>query len=571
VCAILDGVRDGKMHRKVTSAVIARPADDVFEWVTTPGWWPRYSPITLRIESAEPERPLAAGEAFRERVRIRDWRGSIDWTVEVLDRPHRCELTGISSGEGLVSRLAGHDAVRLEFTFEGDAHQTRVTREITYHVGFAEAVGNLFGFGEAVDHAEDVAMTTMVSILENPLLWGPRPDSASETLLHEADPLADDAVASLVSPSGDCSALERLIARLYEGPPPLDELPEAMRRFFDVTSKLPTWACQPQLNAASDVFLDWGALAVGAHICASLPETYVLPRTAKLLNLTRQLDADPAHADRRLWFTVRMCFDVLAENGLGPGGEGLLALQRLRLIHATVRFFVQHRVESPHRLSKLGSIALWDTENGQPISQLELLHTLLTFSHVVVRSLDILDAGLSPYQRESYIHLWNVAGAQLGIHPDLLPRDAADAAQMFETIKVRYGAPTPQAIELGRGLVWFWTSLFPGEVRGEARELMQFVLSQLISPETAKINGLEDLPAFSPAAAKAVKACLDGSGRLCSFVFENVAGARQATALFISLLMRARTHDFQDKSGTFDVPRQLYARWRNVPAAASGG
>jgi hypothetical protein len=563
--------RVAMMHRKVTSAVIARPMDEVFDWVTTPGYWPQYSPVTLQIDSADPSRPLRPGDKFREHVRIESWRGYFDWTVTELEKATHCVLTGVSSGESPLSRLAGHDTIRLELTFAGNDHTTRFTRDLSYHVGLAEAIGDLLGFGDAVDSAADITLTTMVSMLENPLLRGPRPDSADTLLMHEADPLADAAVASLVSPSGDCSALERFIAGLYRGAPPSDDVPEPVRRFFASTSKLPSWTCQPRLDAASDVFLDWGVLAIGAHICASLPETYVIPRIAKLLNLTRQLDADPTHADRRLWFTVRMAVDVLSQHGLGAKGPGLLALQRLRLIHAVVRLFVQRRMQTPQRLAKLASWGLWDSENGLPINQLELLHTLLTFSHVVVRSFDLLGANLTPYQRESYIHLWNVAGAQLGIRPELLPRDAADAAQMFETIKNRFAAPTPEAMDLGRALLWFWTSLFPSEVRTEATELMHFVIARLISPETAKINGFDQMPVFSAGAAKAVKDCLDASDRLCSNAFEDSPGVRQATALFVSLLMHARTDSYQDRSGTFDIPQQLYQRWRGIPATAMSG
>jgi uncharacterized protein YndB with AHSA1/START domain len=559
------------VHRKVTSAVIARSVEEVFDWITTTAFWPRYSPATLGITFAEAERPLKQGDRFRQTVRIHDWRGHFDWTVEILDRPYRCVLTGVSSGDGFVSRLTGHDDVRLELTFSGDAVQTAFTRDLSYHVGLAEAIGDVLGFGRAVDETEDITVTTLVSILENPLLFGTRSDFSSEQWLHEADPLGDDAVESLVSADGDCTRLETFIADLYRGVPKLGGLPDAVRRFFDETSELPSWACKPRIAAASAVFLDWGVLAVGAHICASLPETYVLPRVAKLLNLTRQLDANPTHADRRLWFTVRMCFDVLTTNGLDPDGEGRLALQRLRIIHSTIRLFVQRRLQTPNRLSRLSSEELWDTQNGKPISQLELLHTLLTFSHVVLRSLQILGAELTPYQRESYIHLWNVAGAQLGIRPELLPRDAEDAARMFETLKSRYGAATPEAMALGRALVWFWTSLFPADVANEAKELMQFVIGELLSPETAKINGLDTLPIFSPTAADAVKGFLDVAGRLCAFAFEEIPGARQATALFVSLLMRAKTERVQNESGTFDVPEELYERWTEHTAGVKNG
>lgn len=550
-------------HRKVTSAVIARPVDAVFDWVARPALWPRVSPVTLRMENAA-DRVLRAGDTFREHVVLHSWRGHIDWRVESVEAPHRIVLSGRSGGDTLVSRLTGHDDIRLEITLDGDARQTRLTRAMSYHIGLAEAVADLFGFDEAFDKAADVTMTTLAATLNNPLLHGARPDSTSEEWLHHSDPLADEAVASLVTADGDCEALEQFIAGLYRGAPALDAVPPAMRRFFEVTAELPQWACEPQINAASRVFLDWGVLAVGAHICASLPETYVMPRTAKLLNLTRQLDADPSHADRRLWFTVRMCFDVLNEHGLSPQGDGRLALQRLRLIHALIRLFVQHRLETPNRLAKLSSEALWDTHNGQPISQLELLHTLLTFSHVVVRALRILGAELTPYQAEAYIHIWNVAAAQLGIRPELLPRDADDAARMFEAIKSKYARATPEAISLGRALVWFWTSLYPEAVRKEATELMQYVISQLLSPETAKINGLDQLPSFNAEAASVVKASLDVTGTLCADVFEDVPGARQATALCVSLLMHERTESYERKSGTFDVPQQLYARWRGV-------
>lgn len=527
------------MHREVTSRTVARPAGEVFDCLTTPGHWPRVSPITLAIGTAEPERPLREGEHFREHAHVLRRKHQYDWTAEVVERPYRCVLA--ANGQ------------RMEYKLSGNDDTTEITLEFSHSFRLADLVGH----GHALERARVIALDTTVSILENPLLHGPRPDPTAESLLHEADPLADEAVASLVSPSGDCSALESFLAALYRGDPPLAGLPEPVRRLLEETTNLPAWACAPRIAAASDVFLDWGVLTVAAHICASLPETYEMPRTAKLLALTRQLDADPAHVDRRLWFTVRMCFDVLNEGGLDPGGSGRLALQRLRLLHAVVRMFVQRRLETPHRLAALSSHELWDTENGQPISQLELLHTLLTFSHVVIRSFDLFGCELTPYQREAYIHIWNVAGAMLGIRPELLPRSADDAKKIFEGIKSRYGGPTPEAVQLGQGLIWFWTGLFPKPLREEGRELMQFVIATLLSPQTAKINGLDQLPAFSPAAVKAVRACVSVRDHL----LVDAPLAQEAAALFVSLLMRKASAPYEKDSGIFDVPDMLYQRW----------
>ena len=547
------------MHQKITSGIVARPIGEVFDWLTTPGYWPRVSPASLAIEADDPWRPLRAGDRFRERAHIALWRGHFDWVVEVVERPHRCVLTAICGGDTVLSKLRGHIPSRLEITLDGDDASTRITRAASH-----PTLADIAGFGRAFDHACDVTMQTIVATLNNPYLFGPRVDSTAESLLHEADPLADEATAALISAAGDCAALEKLIAGLDRGDPPDDDVPDAVRRFLDATAQRPAWACEPRLAAASEVFLEWGVLSVAAHICASLPETYQMPRTAMLLDLTRQLDADPHHVDRRLWFTVRMCFDVLAEHGLDPKGRGRVSLQRLRLLHAMVRLYVQRRLETPHRLSQLSARGLWNSDDGQPISQLELLHTLLTFSHVVVRSFEIFGVVLTPYQRESYIHIWNVAGALLGIRPELLPRDADDAARIFEEIKQRYGAATDAAPRLGQGLVEFWTGLFPSMVRNEAQELMQFVIASLLTPETAHINGLDDLPSFSPKAANTLRKFLVGVDRVGSRLFSDVPPAQQAAALIVSLLMGKASDAYEDKSGIFDIPNKLYARWCGV-------
>ena len=554
------------VHTKLVSATIARPPDEVFDWVTTPGFWPQCSPITLSVETNEPWRPLREGDHCREHVRVLAWRGHFDLKVEVLERPFRCVLTGAVAGDSVLSRLAVHEHARVEYTLSEENGGTRITRELTYPVeGVAAIIGELVAFGPALDKACEITIATMVSMLENPFLHGPQPDVAAESWLHEADPLADDAVACLVPESGDCGLLESFLAGLYRGDPPPDDVPEPMRRFLEATSTLPKWACTPRIEEASKVFLEWGLLSVAAHICASLPETYQMSRTAKLLNITQQLDRDPTHADRRLWFTVRMCFDVLNEGGLTSRGHGIVALQRLRLLHAMVRMFVQRRLETPHRLAGLASGGVWDTENGQPISQMELLHTLFTFSHVVLRSFDIWECGLTPYQHESYIHIWNIAGAMLGIRPELLPRSAADAARMFEEIKSRYGAATPEAKKLGGALVNFWAGLFPEVARKEAMELMQYVVSTLLSPETAKINGFDDLPAFSPKAVSAVRECVKIGDRLCREAFTDVPASREAAALIVSLLIRKFSDPYEHDSGIFDIPDVLYTRWVGTP------
>lgn len=554
------------IHRKVTVARIARPIEEVYDWVTTPGYWPLFWTVTQWIECDEPWRPFRVGTGCREHAKIGGWIGHFDWSCEIEERPHRCVITGVSSGDTLLSKLPGSATGRIEYTLTGDGTSTLLTRDMSYPVhGILAHLGDLAGFGRTLDAACETARTTMVSMLENPLLRGPRPDSTSESLLHEADPLADEAVASLVPASGDTSALMAFMGALHSGDPiPVPEGP--MRRFLEATVDLPAWACAPRMAAASEVFLEWGVLNFAAHVCASLPETYYFPRTAKLLDMTRQLDANATHVNRRILFTLRMVFDIFAEGAWEPTGGARQALQRLRLLHAMVRLFTTHRVESPHRMSGLTSSGIWDIENGQPISQLELLHTLLTFSHVTVRSFDAFGCNLTPYQREAYIHTWNVAGALLGIRPELLPRDSADAALMFESLKSRYAAATPESARLGIALTEFWTSAIPPLLRAEAIPLMQYVVAVLISKETAAANGLDHLPAFPQAALHAIERVEGISTRLLSHAFGDVPDARRVAATLVSLLVHRRTDVSEGESGVFDIPDHLYDRWRDAKA-----
>lgn len=44
---------------------------------------------------------------------------------------------------------------------------------------------------------------------------------------------------------------------------------------------------------------------------------------------------------------------------------------------------------------------------------------------------------LDPRDREDFVHLWSAVGHGLGLAPDLLPRDHADAAATLRAIEAR--------------------------------------------------------------------------------------------------------------------------------------
>ena len=56
-----------------------------------------------------------------------------------------------------------------------------------------------------------------------------------------------------------------------------------------------------------------------------------------------------------------------------------------------------------------------------------MVYTLMTFSHVVLRSVELLGIVPDRQKFEDYIYAWNVAGRLLGVRPELLPANRVEA------------------------------------------------------------------------------------------------------------------------------------------------
>jgi uncharacterized protein YndB with AHSA1/START domain len=68
------------MTQIATSIQIARPRDEVFAFVTTPGNWPKWHPSSLGVSGAT-DHPLTLGEEVTEEFVVAGRRGRTVWTV----------------------------------------------------------------------------------------------------------------------------------------------------------------------------------------------------------------------------------------------------------------------------------------------------------------------------------------------------------------------------------------------------------------------------------------------------------------------------------------------------------
>ena len=254
------------------------------------------------------------------------------------------------------------------------------------------------------------------------------------------------------------------------GTPALPEIPTdiagPLKAYVQAANHLPPWADKAKIARAEELFMDYGALSVTLLFCSSLPECYVVPDLAAVLQTTGKLIN---HAEYRVRSTGAMIFPVMMHGGLtSPAGGGVAQVFKVRLIHATVRNLILRGNPEAALAAMASTVAAnpttpdagviaplatldgtqnmhqtlfahgWNLpEDGVPCNQEDLGYTLLTFSYIFLRSMRKLGLGFSASDEEAYLHAWNVMAYFLGVNESLMPNTMAQAEAMFKLIQER--------------------------------------------------------------------------------------------------------------------------------------
>lgn len=294
-------------------------------------------------------------------------------------------------------------------------------------------------------------------------------DARLDAARHAGDPPLDDLVAPLGPRAWAIVGALRGVAA--DDDPIPDAVPVALHAF--VRPVLPRWACAERVRRAqrfADRHLPQITVAL---FCAALPVSYTSVPGSRVLSLTGRLRDD---VDVRVNETARFVLDVLAPNGLDPGGRARGAVGRVRLVHAAVRGTVR-------------TLPSWrDGFAEEPVNQEDLLGALCLFSVVVLQALERLAVPIDDRDREDFVHLWAAVGEMLGIGTDLLPRRFAEAEAMTRLI----GRRQMRGSEDGRALMRVLLdgmrrhAMLPG-----VRDFPARLTAHLVGPERARMLGLE--------------------------------------------------------------------------------
>jgi hypothetical protein len=288
----------------------------------------------------------------------------------------------------------------------------------------------------------------------------------------QADPLADEALGLIVSEKGEGEARRLFDLLIHNIGMPLREFPPLVQDYLEATGRLPAWSDWNKVAMAHDLFLDHGPKFLIFLYYKSLPLLYTCAHGAKVLARTGRLTHDPqdrAIFTRRIAETGQFLLDVMSRKGLQPGGRGIQAIQKVRLIHASIRRFIPQED--------------WDEAAfGKPINQEDMAVTLMTFSISLIDGLAQFGIEEKEERLEAYLHTWTAIGHALGIDDDLLPANLTEARTLIDKILQRQSKDSEDGRILARALVHFARETFPNNYLDDAPV---YLIRHLVGPQRA--------------------------------------------------------------------------------------
>jgi hypothetical protein len=292
-------------------------------------------------------------------------------------------------------------------------------------------------------------------------------DEYVEHLRQVGDPAADEAVETffretklehnhLLRHMVDGAAGHAATHHKDEPPSGSDEDLPGIGPFVRAAEPWPTWADPDLVREGQQVFGDYGLQLGMGLFMASLPSDYGFGRGVQALARTHRL-TEHGDAKRRYVETGQMIIEAMTPGGLDPGAKGYRTVRHVRLMHAAVRHVLAHldEIEQPDP-----PIEPWHKDFGLPISQLQLLGTLFSFSVEGIKALRRAGVRVNDRQAESYIHVWNLVGHQIGILDEILPLSWPDSLSLWEDRRKREYKDTPQGRELTQAAIDAMNELF---------------------------------------------------------------------------------------------------------------
>ena len=364
-------------------------------------------------------------------------------------------------------------------------------------------------------------------------------DECLDRMRDQADPPADRAIRAVFE-SADRQGVERLLGTLTRNDDLIPEhLPAAVQDYLKALPEIPAPE-HDQIVEGQRLFADYGPEILMILACYALPASYAARKGVQVLHRTGFLAKRPNH---RLFQTTQMVIDVMTPGGLGPKGRGRITAQKVRLMHAAIRYLILLDGN-------------WSREDlGEPINQEDLAGTLMTFSWLILEGLRKLDIPIAREREAAYLTAWRAVGRIMGIEDSLIPTDVAQAAQLTAIVQRRQIAPSPEGIEMTDALVAMLKGRSPKGLKTIPSALIRHFLPQDVADSLG-------VPAHK-VGGRMVAAAVP-TARLLDFA----SGGQNRRRLFRHMgLLIVQTMVVVELGGRTDfrIPTELREAWRLSP------
>ena len=256
----------------------------------------------------------------------------------------------------------------------------------------------------------------------------------------------------------------------------------AIRNYFETTAILPEWADKDLIEFGQENFIRHGLLVGMLLFYKSLPECYTGAKGAEVLLMSGKLSENSTGDERfskRMAETGLFVFNVMSPGGLEDSGKGIVTAQKVRLLHATIRFFIM----------KSGR---WDTSKlDEPINQEDMAGTLISFSGLILEGLEFIGVKLDSHEAEAYVHCWSVVGHIMGLDEDLIPRNVKEALALGHKVIDHQKGQSVAGQELTKALLNFCNRKGPKLLGMDYHISM---IRMLIGSGYSEMLGLADIP-----------------------------------------------------------------------------
>ncbi len=280
------------------------------------------------------------------------------------------------------------------------------------------------------------------------------------------DSLADEAIEALFKSKRSEKFREILKKDWKNGESAPQRMPKKLNEFLEESAKLPEWADAKTMQLGQNLFSEYEGDIMGLLGSLSLPYCYAAADGARVLQISERIRKD---TQKRLAETGQFVLDVLEPNAFTPEGKGIRSIQKVRLIHAAVRYHIK----------KHGH---WDAKWGMPVNQEDMAGTNLAFSFIVLRGLRKVGRVVHPESAMAYQHLWNVIGHMLGLREEMIPQTLKQAYQLTEAIEKRHMRSSEAGQELTQALLKSYEEQIPVKLpNGYLNAYMRYLLGDKIA------------------------------------------------------------------------------------------